>query len=371
MNPFQPIAIVGRGSILPQAPTPAALFELVSQCRSAITRVPAGRWGVDPERLLEIVEPGAQSPRILTDCGGYVSNFDVAAARESSGGALPNAERLDESVIWLLHCAQSALREARLSRAPARSALVVGNLSYPSQAMTQFVEAFWFSRAKPPHHGRLAELDARNRFCSGLPVHLVARAIGVDGDAFALDSACASALYAMKLACDRLNDHRVDFALAGGLARADDLFLHLGFTALSALSASGRSRPFHVAADGLLPAEGAALVALKRLKDAQEAGDRILGVIRAIGLSNDGRQNGFLAPAVEGQVAAMRAAYEQSEIEPEAIDYVECHATGTPRGDAIEIESLLAMWNGRVKPALGSLKGNIGHAMTASGAACR
>ena len=157
--------------------------------------------------------------------------------------------------------------------------------------------------------------------------------------------------------------------LAGGVARADPLFIHLGFTALQALSPSGRSRPLHKDADGLLPAEGAGLVVLKRLSDAQKDGDRIFGVIRSVGLSNDGRQSGFLAPAMDGQIRAMESAYEQAGLSPSDIDFIECHATGTPRGDTVELESLAQVWGDGPKPAIGSLKGNIGHPITASGVA--
>ena len=73
---------------------------------------------------------------------------------------------------------------------------------------------------------------------------------------------------------DALHDGETDFMIAGGVNGADDLFIHLGFTALQALSPSGRSRPLHTDADGLVPSEGCALVALKRLDDAVRAGDR-------------------------------------------------------------------------------------------------
>ncbi len=72
------------------------------------------------------------------------------------------------------------------------------------------------------------------------------------------------------------------------------------------------------------------MVALKRLADAERAGDQILGVILGVGLSNDGRQSGFLAPAVGGQTRAMTSALEQAGLTPADIDYVDCHATGTP-----------------------------------------
>ena len=92
--------------------------------------------------------------------------------------------------------------------------------------------------------------------------------------------------------------------LAGAVNCADDLCIHLGFSALTALSRSGQSRPFHAKADGLVPAEGCAFVALRRLDDAIQDGDTIHGVIRGVGLSNDGRGRGMLVPSSEGQSRA-------------------------------------------------------------------
>jgi acyl transferase domain-containing protein/3-hydroxymyristoyl/3-hydroxydecanoyl-(acyl carrier protein) dehydratase len=378
LSTFDPIAIVGRACVLPGAVTPAELHALVKAGAVAIAPAPAGRWGVSPAELARAAAADAGAPLVASDRGGYVTGFAPAAASSSfSDGGVPGLDALDPAVAWLLHCARRALGDARLPRAPARTALIVGHLSYPSEAMTGFVEHVWWGRAGARPEDARAAPDPRNRFCSGLPVHLVAAALGIDGAAFALDAACASSLYAIKLACDRLHDGDADLALAGGVARADDLFLHLGFTALQALSPSGRSRPFHTGADGLLPAEGAGLVALKRLDDALRDGDRIFGVVRGVGLSNDGRQAGFLAPAARGQIAAMRAAYGQSGLDPDDVGYVECHATGTARGDAIEVESLAALFGAaaggrarRQRPLpIGSLKGNIGHAITASGVA--
>ena len=156
--------------------------------------------------------------------------------------------------------------------------------------------------------------------------------------------------------------------LAGGVSRIDPLVLHAGFTALGALSSTGRSRPFHAQADGLLPAEGAALLALKRLEDALAAEDRVRGVILGIGLSNDGRTGGILAPSVSGQATAMAAALAAAGIGPEAVSLIECHATGTLLGDATEIESTGRVYVGRDDLPVGSIKSNFGHLTTASGA---
>ncbi|MUL63451.1 hypothetical protein BOO86_03155 [Mycobacterium sp. CBMA 234] len=351
MTGFEPVAIVGRSCVLPGATTPEALFEATVGGRSLLTATPRHQWrGLDPGVLRASGKPGL---RVASTTGGYLNaSFD----REEIGSRIPDFGRIDPMVHWLAACAQDALGG---SLATPRTGLIVGNLSYPSALGTAYVESVW--------HGR-SDVDPRNRFSSGLPVQLVANAMQMTGPAFALDAACASSLYAIKLACDALQDGEADVMLAGGLNGADDLFLHLGFTALQALSPSGRSRPFHADADGLVPSEGAALVALKRLEDAERAGDRILGIIMGIGLSNDGRQNGLLAPAVSGQTQAMASALEQAGLASADIDFIDCHATGTALGDATELESILAAY-GDVPLKLGALKGNLGHTITVSGAA--
>ncbi|MEB3329460.1 MAG: beta-ketoacyl synthase N-terminal-like domain-containing protein, partial [Candidatus Sericytochromatia bacterium] len=135
------------------------------------------------------------------------------------------------------------------------------------------------------------------------------------------------------------------------------------------LSPSGRSAPFDVAGDGLVVGEGAGMVALKRLADAERDGDVIWGVIRGIGTSND-LEGSLLAPHSEGQLRAMREAYRLAGWEAGDVDLVECHATGTPRGDAVEVASLRALRE-RVKGpcVIGSVKSNVGHLLTAAGAA--
>ncbi|SBS75542.1 Beta-ketoacyl-acyl-carrier-protein synthase I., 3-hydroxydecanoyl-(Acyl-carrier-protein) dehydratase [uncultured Mycobacterium sp.] len=351
MSGFDPVAIVGRSCVLPGVVTPEELFDASLGGRCLLTPTPRDRWrGVDPGKLLASDKQGL---RVSSATGGYVeTSFDLS----QFASRMPDFDQLDPIVAWLAQCAQQALGGPL---AAPRTGLIVGNLSYPSTMGTAFVEAVWTGEGND---------DPRNRFSSGLPVHLVAGAMEMNGPVYALDAACASSLYAIKLACDALHDGDADLMLAGGVNGSDDLFLHLGFTSLQALSPSGQSRPFHAEADGLVPAQGAALVALKRLDDAERAGDHILGVIVGVGLSNDGRQSGFLAPAVGGQTRAMTSALEQAGLTPADIDYVDCHATGTPLGDATELQSIAAAY-GDVPLKLGALKGNLGHTITVSGAA--
>ncbi|MBZ4324558.1 beta-ketoacyl synthase N-terminal-like domain-containing protein, partial [Streptomyces huiliensis] len=198
---------------------------------------------------------------------------------------------------------------------------------------------------------------------------VAARALGLDAGAFALDAACASALYAVKLACDRLHDRTADLMLAGAVNGADSLLVHSGFAAVSALSPTGRSRPFHREADGLVPAEGAVLVTLMRLSDALAAGRPVLAVIRGVGLGNDGRGSGFLSPDPAGQERAMRLAYARAGVDPATVGLLECHATGTPVGDAAEIASTARVFAGHPGLPIGSVKSNLGHLLAPAGGA--
>ena len=362
---FAPIAIVGRACLLPGAPTPEALWEAVSNGRDLIGHAPPGRWRLSHRHAMGT--PAAAEDRTWSDRGGYVRDFD--AHFDPDGFRVPARalQGLDPVFTWALHTGRAAWRDAG-SPDPARAGVVLGNLSFPSSGMSRFAERQWLGPVLADAAG-IPATDPRNRFMSGLPAHLLARALGLGGAAFALDAACASSLYAIKLACDRLLDGASDVMLAGAVNAADDLFIHVGFCALKAMSPTGQSRPFHRDADGLVPAEGCAMVVLKRLADARADGDTIHGIIRGIGLSNDGRGRGFLAPAVEGQLRAMRAAWDQSGLSPERLGLLECHATGTTVGDAAELRSAAEMFAGCQDLPVGSLKSNLGHLITAAGAA--
>ncbi|MCB9117196.1 MAG: beta-ketoacyl synthase [Caldilineaceae bacterium] len=371
---FEPIAIVGQSCVLPGALDPADLWDLVMQGRSMVAPAPDDAWRIDKARVLSA--PGAYTQdRAWSDHGGYVRDF--AERFDPTGFLLPADEilALDPLFQWTLYGVREALRSAGLpapfATANARAGLVLGNLSYPTAGLVQFAEATWFAaqEAGVPRPPGMTAPDSRNRFSSGLPAHLAAQALNLGGDAFALDAACASSLYAIKLACDRLHDGRADVMVAGAVNRTDDLFIHIGFCALQAMSRRGESRPFAADADGLVPGEGAAFVVLKRLDDAVAAGDAILGVIRGIGLSNDGNAGGFLSPSAAGQVRALEAAYAAAGLAPADISLLECHATGTAVGDATEIESAGQLFHGQAGVPIGSLKANLGHLITAAGAA--
>ncbi len=343
---FAPIAIVGRACVLPGADSPEALFQAVLAGQDLLSATPVGRW-----KLPDANEAAGR--------GGYVHDFDKIW--QPHGFSIPAEEfaGLDPLVLWLAHCARAALQQARMPGV--RVGAIFGNLGFPSESMAAFADQVW--------HGSELGVDPRNRYMSGGTADILARALALNAGCFSLDAACASSLYAIKLSCDQLHDGRADLMLAGAVQRADNLFLHRGFAALNALSPSGQSRPFHQDADGLVPSEGCAMLALKRLADARRDNDTIYALIRGIGLSNDGRGKGLLVPDEQGQQRAIRAAYQSAGLDPALVSLLECHATGTLVGDATEIRSSASVFKDVNNLPIASLKSNLGHLITAAGAA--
>ena len=163
---------------------------------------------------------------------------------------------------------------------------------------------------------------------------------GFQGPCLSVDTACSSSLVAVHLACQSLRSGESDLALAGGvnvILSPDAMVL---FSKWGMMAPDGACKTFDAAADGFVRAEGCAMIALKRLADAQAAGDPILAVIRGSAVNSDGRSSGLTVPNGPAQQAVLRRALADAMLDPADVDYVEAHGTGTPLGDPIEIEAL-------------------------------
>jgi len=350
MKLFEPIAILSEACVLPGAANPAELWNVILT-KKIVTRP------VTTEELGLGNSPHHQSR--------YVSGRIDQAPLEHAG--LKRLQGIDTAALdpayrWPLQTAWeawAAVSDTAMIH-PSRRGVFLANLCYPSRAKVDYADDIWRCGG--------TQRPLTDTLNSGMPSRLIAQMIGAEGPAFALDAACASSLYALEIACRKLAARQLDIALVGAVNAADNLILHIGFDALRALSPTGRSRPFIQGADGLVPSEGAAAVVLKRLSDVRKT-DTVRGVIRGIGLSNDGKRKGFLAPDSGGQVEAMHRAYAISGIYPDTIGYLECHATGTPVGDAVEVQSAAAVFGKDRELAIGSLKANTGHLITVAGLA--
>jgi len=374
MNEPQPIAIVGAGGIFPGAPDLVSFWKNISEGKCSAKEAPPSRWLLNGKDAFDPQKGAPDKVYSLKAC--FVENFKLDPAgldlRETF------LERLDPVFHLALHAARQAFfdaRHAKINRA--RTGVIIGNIVLPtdyasSLALETLLPAFEKAAFGRPLTTLKTKTDPLNRCAAGLPGGVIARALGLSGGSFTLDAACASSLYAIKLAADALRTGRADAMITGGVSRPASLYTQMGFAQLRALSPSGLPSPFDAAADGLVVGEGAGMFVLKRLADAVRDGDKIYGVITGIGLSND-IGGSLLAPNTAGQLYAMRAAYRAARLAPSQIDLIECHATGTPAGDPVEVESLKTLWGERgwtaEQCALGSVKSNIGHLLTAAGAA--
>jgi PfaB family protein len=368
------VAIVGIGGIFPDAPDLAAFWDNIRSCRSSFREVPDGRWMVPADSVFDS-EPG-KADCVYSRRGCFIDRLPSASTLPDLAIDPALLDRLDPLFHLLIHAGKRAFDDgvtALLDRS--RIGIIIGNLALPSETSSVLTHN-WLGRTFEEQLLGSASASSPcsplNRFPAGLPAGILARALGLGGGGYTLDAACASSLYALKLAMDELLSGRADAMLSGGVSRPDPLFTQMGFSQLRALSKQGVCSPFDASGDGLVVGEGAGLFLLKRTEDAVVHGDRIYGVIRGVGLAND-VGGSLLAPMSEGQLRAMRAAYQRAGWQPGDVDLIECHATGTPIGDAVEVASLKQLWSdaGRAdaRCVIGSVKSNIGHLLTAAGGA--
>jgi PfaB family protein len=376
------IAIIGQACLFPEAPDVDALWKNLLAGRDSIRTATEIDWLVDPH---DFYDPRKGMPdRISNLSGGWLG----APRCELDGYLLPPEwlVGLDDLFIWPLHVSREALRSAgmwELDAARKRCGLVLGAYSWSLTRSTETLVGplydgeietalrelldrpdFTLAPRRPPRRAP----HPLNAFIAGSTAMTLARALGLTGPRYAIDAACASMLYCLKLAALHLQSGHADTMLAAAVSASDPVFASFGFSNLQALPQQ-RSRPFDATSDGLAVAEGASAFVVRRLSDARRDGDPILAVIRGIGLGSDGAGQHIVTPNRKGQMLACERAYTEAGLGPADIDYVECHATGTALGDRSEIEVIAKLCEGVRTPRIGSLKSNLGHLLTAAGGA--
>lgn len=367
----QPIAIVGMGGVFPGGLDFANFWQTIIAAKDMAQEPPAGRWLFSTD---EIYDKNKGTPdKVYSKKGCFIENFTP----NLEGLQLQAIDELDMLFKLVLHSGKQALDDAQMQNIDRnRVKVVLGNIVLPteksSQLATQILGREWQKHAFGKIVDEPVQTSATNRYVAGLPAGLLAKALGLGGGSYTLDAACASSLYALKLAADELLNYRVDAVLSGGLSRPDCLYTQMGFAQLHALSARGQCAPFDEKGDGLVVGEGCGIFVLKRLEDALRDQDHIYANIVGAGLSNDVGGN-LLSPDSQGQLQALTTAYREAGWKPSDVDLIECHATGTPLGDTREFESLSTLWQEETwekqQCVIGSVKSNIGHLLTAAGAA--
>jgi len=370
------IAIVGLACALPKAASVREYWENILNKVDAITEIPSHRWDW---RLYFDTDRQAKD-KIYSKWGGFLD--DILFDPTRYGMPPKSIESVDPMQLMALEVAQRALADAGYAERPfdrERASVIVGASGGAGDVGMQYgvrSELPRFIGTLPD--GVAARLPewTEDTF-AGILLNVVAGRIAsrlnFGGTNFVTDAACASSLAAIYQGVTELMTGRSDLVLAGGVDTVQGPFGYLCFSKTQALSPRGRCATFASDGDGIVISEGIAMVALKRLADAERDGDRIYAVIKGVGGSSDGAAKGLTAPLPAGQLRAMRRAYAQAGFGPRQVGLFEAHGTGTVAGDTAELESttqlIKAEGGARHQSAIGSVKTMIGHTKAAAGVA--
>jgi NAD(P)-dependent dehydrogenase (short-subunit alcohol dehydrogenase family)/3-oxoacyl-(acyl-carrier-protein) synthase len=379
------IAIVGMGVALPGSSDLESFWRTLIDGPQLFGDVPPDRWDYTSFFSADLAaeDKSYQSSTIFQT--GLELHERLRA--ELSAGIGPR----ELTTVWLRHSLMQAMEGVRLRPAD-RTSFLVGYTADGSQHLEEAMVLagvrarlrVLLEEADAPEEDRrrcLAHADAilsarylrgASGFAEFLPHHVGLQAMkGIlpdDAECMMVDTACSSSLYSVDLGMKGLLLGKHDVAVCGGafaLAPRGSVL----FSKLRGLSRRGEVRPFDKDADGVLFADGAGVVVIKRLGRALTDGDPVLAVIKGFGSSSDGKGKAIYAPSSEGQNIAIRRAYAQSGIETGQIDWVLAHATGTPAGDLAEFQSLSKMFAGSRPVQITSNKSLIGHTGWAAGVA--
>ena len=375
---MEKIAIIGLSCLLPGADNPEQYWQNLIDNKNLTSKATVEQIGVDAQIFYDPIK--GKTDKYYCMNGGYIRNFQFDA---SGYQILPDVlKKLDKLYQWSLYVSKQALQDSGYlgnNAALSQCGVILGNLSFPTKLSHHLFEPIYHKTLESAIQTLLqrdtfslksveTDVSPLNALISGYPATLIAQGLSLSGPHLSLDAACASSLYAVKLACQYLSSGKADLMLAGAVSAADPLFIKMGFSIFQAYPENGKSRPFDKSSGGLFAGEGAGILVLKRYHDAIRDGDKIYATIGGIGLSNDGRGKFVLNPNPKGQLLAFERTYSNAGINQNEIDYIECHATGTPVGDIAELNSMEAFF-GDATPLLGAVKSNLGHLLTTAGMA--
>lgn len=389
----EPIAIVGMSCLFPMAPGLAPFFGNILAGKDCLREPNEQEW----ETINYQNPSGSDFKKIYCVRGGFVT--ELADFDPLKYGVMPRAVHgADPDQFLALRVAVEAMADAGYDNLPTaidKGEVILGRTSAPGQgAMTmiqqgqtvdQMLALVQKLHPEISHddirhlsellHGSLppTNSDTVPGVMPNLLAGRIAQRLGFKGRNLLLDAACASSLIAVETAVRDLRSGSCDVALAGGIHINSFACFYQMFCALTALSPNQAIRPFDQAADGTILGEGIGAVVLKRYSEAVENGDRIYAIIRGVGSSSDGHGTSLLAPSHEGESLAIRRAFEDAGVSPQSIGLIEAHGTGTPAGDAAELQAVGETYGADTTNsgwiALGSVKSMIGHTQAASGMA--
>lgn len=365
----EPVAVIGMAGALPMAEDLEAFWENLKQEKHCITEIPAGRW----DWQMHYGDPAANGNKTRIKWGGFMDGVDEFDP-QFFGISPREAEMMDPQQRLLMTYVWKAIEDAGYSAkslSGSKTGIFIGTLDsgYGSLLSQANVELQGYSATG------IVPSVGPNRMSYFLNVH---------GPSEPIETACSSSLVAIHRAVRALENGDCDSAVVGGVNTILTPERHISFNKAGMLCEDGRCKTFSEDANGYVRGEGAVMLVLKKLSDAEAAGDHIYGLIKGTAENHGGRASSLTAPNPRAQADVIVEACRRSGVDPRTITYIEAHGTGTKLGDPIEINGLKTafaelnqLWEaGSGTPAdsgpycgLGSVKTNIGHLELAAGAA--
>jgi acyl transferase domain-containing protein/acyl carrier protein len=348
------IAIVGMSGRYAGARDLEQFWQNLAEGRDSVVEVPASRWDVQ-----RFYDPRPQPGKVYCKWLGALE--DVECFDPLFFGISPaEAELMDPQQRLFLEEGYRAFEDAGYNPRGlenVKCGVYLGIMGNEYAGMLQFA-------------GMGGDATGNS---AAIAASRISYVLNLKGPALSIDTACSSSLVATHLACQALRTSEIDMALVGGVTTYLTPGSHVGLCAAGMLSPEGRCKTLDNSANGFVPGEGVGALVLKRLSDAEAAGDRIHGVIIASGINQDGKTNGIMAPNGTSQSELIRQVYARYRVEPETIGYAELHGTGTKLGDPVELGALSAVFEEKTSRkrfcGLGSVKSSIGHTSAAAGVA--
>ncbi|KAI1362869.1 polyketide synthase [Xylaria arbuscula] len=351
-----PICIVGLGCHLPGGiRSPSALWDFLVDKRSAQSRVPESRFNIEG-----FYHPDENRAGAMNADGGYFLDEDVRLFENDFFGINnleaaymdPQQRKLLEVVFECLENAGESLE----SVSGTSTGVYVGRFTVDHQTMQ--------SRDPDTIHRYSATGGGTT-----ILANRVSHVFNLQGPSFTLDTACSSSIYCLDSAVNAMKNGACDAAVvaAVNLITAPEQCIATGKAGV--LSPRSTCRTFDASADGYGRADGVSAVYLKRLSSAIKDGNKIWAVVRSTAVNSNGRTLGITQPSVDLQETVIRKAYRNAGLHFNDTDYVECHGTGTPVGDPIEIDAIRRCFSeSRDSPLfIGAVKPNLGHSEASSG----
>ncbi|ORB06584.1 hypothetical protein BST27_10895 [Mycobacterium intermedium] len=389
MDVRPPIAVVGVSALFPDSPDAPSFWRNIAEGADLLSEVPESHW-----RIEDYFHSDPDAPdRMYARRGGFLPYVDFVP---SDFGVPPKTvPAIDTAQLLALAVAKQVLEDvadgdfSHMDRDRVSVVLGVASATELVAHMSGRLQAPVWERALrgsgitgeqlEQFKQRIADAytpwqaDTFPGLLGNVVAGRIANRFDLGGTNCVVDAACASSLAALQIALNELYLGDSEMVITGGVDALNDILMFMCFAKVTALSPSGDCRPFADNADGTMLGEGLAMLALKRLEDAERDGDPIYAVIRGLGSSSDGRAKSIYAPRPSGQAQALRRAYDAAGYGPDTVGLIEAHGTATKAGDIAEFTALREVFDDSGREdrqwcAIGSVKSQVGHTKAAAGA---